>query len=163
MFENDGALQRLVEGPLRPRHVSAAVIAEIMLRKVMHMCQVSGCHLKGRKEGQRMKKEKKTWLAWHFSTLQDGQNSVEWQRVLLGQRRQFHEPGKQTWVPVWNVHPANLSLTGKHKPPQWPLTLMHIEAQKPVRLVRHLKKQLFWSLVCFCWPQSYWWCLKLSN
>lgn len=60
MFDNEGALQRLVEGPPCLRHASAAVIAEIMLRKVMHMCQVSGCHPKGRKEGQRMKKKKKT-------------------------------------------------------------------------------------------------------
>lgn len=38
---------------------------------------------------------KKTWLPWHFLTLQDGQNSVEWQRVPLGSHRRFPKKTKE--------------------------------------------------------------------
>lgn len=51
LFDNPNELQRFIEGPLCLCNVSAAVIAEIMLKKVMHMCHVSSCHPKGRKAG----------------------------------------------------------------------------------------------------------------
>lgn len=136
-------LQRLVEGPPCLCHVSAAVMAEIMLKKVMHMCQVSGCHPKGR-EARVWKEKKKNLTCLTLS------NFARWakecgeaacptgleQTIPVTREAGLSRSSEKSTLPTcpWLKNTNPFSAHG-------PWCTTHIEAQKPVRLVPHLKKK----------------------
>lgn len=80
LFANHKEPQRSTECPLCLCNVSAAVVAKIVLKSMMHMCQVSSCHLKVRKA--RVWKEICSCLT--LFKLQEWQNTVEWQSGPVG-------------------------------------------------------------------------------
>lgn len=120
VFDNHNTLQRFSEGPLCLCNISAAVIAEILLKKVTHMCQVSDCHPKGRKA----RVWKKKGFAWHFLTLQDGQSSVEWQSVSHWVSADIsRNQGSRLESQFWKVSTLPTCPWARH--PQCPWILMH--------------------------------------
>lgn len=123
LFANHKEPQRSTECPLCLCNVSAAVVAEIVLKSMEHMCQLSSCHQKVRKA--RVWKEIHSCLT--LFKLQEWQNIVEWQSGPVG---------KQSLVSFKNRGPDSSRCLGI-----WPLCWHVLEQDtEPPRAARVLTR-----------------------